>query len=255
MIDSHCHLDFPQFDEDRVSVIENARGKGVTHFLIPGTQAKYWQKQCQLAQRHPQLYFALGIHPYFLDGAKEADLDTLNEYLTECRSSVVAVGEIGLDFVVGISQKEQQYFFDAQLELAVSHKLPVIIHHRRSHNQIIRSLKNKKIPRGGVIHAFSGSEQEASSYIELGFLLGAGGTLTYPRASKTRNTLRQVPLENLLLETDSPDMPIYGRQGNRNSPEYLPEILASLSQLREESQEQIEKQTDINFSNLFMSDS
>lgn len=251
MIDSHCHLDFQQFDKDRKQVLENARAKGIEHILIPGTQAQGWQKQFHLAAQFSELSLALGIHPYFLQNASESDLIKLSDLLAQQPDSVVAVGETGLDFAVDIDKEKQQVFFECQLDLATKYALPVILHHRRSHNAIIRTLKRKHVSRGGVIHAFSGSLQEALSYIEMGFLLGVGGTITYPRASKTRKVVSQIPLQHLVLETDAPDMPIYGHQGERNSPIYLQDVLRVLAELRNEPLKEIERQTDANFNRLF----
>lgn len=252
MIDSHCHLDFSQFDSDRADVITQAKSIGVTGILIPGTQASRWQNQIHITSKLDDLYLALGLHPYFLDSATQQHLLELDLLLNEHKSKVVAVGEIGLDFMIETDEKRQQYFFESQLDLAVSHNLPVIIHHRRSHNQLIRTLKQKNVSRSGVIHAFSGSEQEANTYIEMGFCLGIGGTITYPRAQKTRQAISNLPLTSLLLETDAPDMPMAGRQGQRNSPEYLPQVLDALSSIRQESRSEIEQATDSNFNRVFL---
>ena len=253
MIDSHCHLDFSQFDSDREQVIAQAKSIGVKGILIPGTQASQWPKQVSLANQFDTFHFALGLHPYFLESTSEQHILDLDVLLNEHKSKVVAVGEIGLDFMIETDEKRQQYFFESQLDLAVSHNLPVIIHHRRSHNQLIRTLKQKNVSRGGVIHAFSGSEQEANTYIEMGFCLGIGGTITYARAKKTKQAISSIPLTSLLLETDAPDMPMEGRQGQRNSPVYLPQVLDALSSIREESRSEIEQVTDGNFNRVFLS--
>lgn len=253
MIDSHCHLDFDAFEPDRSDVIELAKKNGITHILVPGTRANTWSKQIQLGEQYPELYIALGLHPYFLDSAKESHIDSLDQLLSAHQTQVVGVGEIGLDFSIQTETTRQAYFFERQLDLAIHHHLPVIIHHRRSHNQIIQTLKRKQVTRGGVIHAFSGSLYEAQSYLDMGFLLGVGGTITYSRAQKTRKALAGVPLEGLLLETDAPDMPMEGKQGMRNSPVYLPAVLNALAAIRTETKAQIAHQTDVNFNRLFLS--
>ena len=230
--------------------------RGVTRILVPGTQASKWQRQLDLCLAHQScqstiLDCSLGIHPYFLDTYQEDQLKQLEKLVRDNQATVVAIGEIGLDFAIPVPADVQIKVFERQLALAIDFDLPVIIHHRKSHNEIIARLKRFRPSRGGVIHAFSGSQQEAETYLELGFLLGVGGTITYPRAVKTRTTLSQVPLTSLVLETDAPDMPINGRQGQRNSPEYLPEVLSHLSELRQQSKEKIRKVTSENFMRMF----
>ncbi|MDU0354389.1 TatD family hydrolase [Paraglaciecola aquimarina] len=188
-----------------------------------------------MAQQYPSIKFALGIHPYFLAAYQSAHLEQLKRLIEIHNNDVVAVGEIGLDAAITIDWQLQTEVFSKQLNLAKEFALPVILHHRKTHNELLRILKTEQFPNGGIIHAFSGSLQQAESYIQLGFKIGVGGSITYPRASKTRHTISQIPLSSLVLETDAPDMPISGRQGQRNSPEYLPDIVQSLQQIRVES--------------------
>lgn len=256
MIDSHCHLDFDDFDSDREQVISACLSKNITNILIPGVSPKHWDKQIALCHKHQELILALGIHPYFLTDCEEQSLQRLDNVLADNKGSVVAVGEIGLDFhlskqVDGPSEVLQQSVFEKQLALAENYKLPVIVHHRQSHNHIIRLLKASKFEQGGVIHAFSGSRQEAESYIDMGFLLGVGGMITYERASKTRQTICGVGLEHLLLETDSPDMPLSGFQGQRNNPIKVVDVAQSLAELKGISAQQVSEQTDKNFHRIF----
>lgn len=244
MIDSHCHLDFDAFNEDRLQVLQRSKQAGVERIIVPGVRKSQWPRLIALCQRDqdestPQLHFALGLHPYFLADFHAVDLLMLSHLLRRYRGQVVAVGEIGLDALVPVDMALQQRLFKAQLQLAARFALPVIIHHRKSHHLILQSLKQSRFTGGGVIHAFSGSLDQAQRYIELGFKLGVGGTITYPRAAKTRQTLAQVPLSALLLETDAPDMPLMGRQGQRNSPCYLGEIFAALCSLRSEPKEEV----------------
>ena len=152
---------------------------------------------------------------------------------------MLAVGEIGLDAHIEVDWALQKRVFEQQLMIAKERMLPVILHHRNSHNELIRILKNTKFTQGGIVHAFSGSLQQAQTYIDLGFKIGVGGAITYPRANKTRETISQLPLSSLVLETDAPDMPLMGKQGQRNSPEYLPEIFESLMALRKESKQDV----------------
>ncbi|MFT5838956.1 MAG: TatD DNase family protein [Flavobacteriales bacterium] len=206
---------------------------------MPGTQASQWQKQIDLCFLYPQLRFSLGLHPYFLNSFKPAHLVKLINLLDQYQNKVLALGEIGLDSHIDVDWKLQIHVFEQQLQIAEKHKLPVILHHRNSHNELIRILKTSKFSLGGIVHAFSGSLQQAQTYIDLGFKIGVGGGITYSRANKTRKTIAQLPLSSLVLETDAPDMPLMGKQGQRNSPEYLPEILECLLLLRKESKQEI----------------
>ena len=239
LIDSHCHLDFSCFDHDRAQILNNCRKLAIKTIIIPGTEVVQWQKQIELCHLYPQLRFALGLHPYFLNNFESLHLVELSRLLNQYQDSVVAVGEIGLDSHIDVDWKLQLKVFEQQLLIAEEHMLPVILHHRNSHNELIRTLKVNKFTQGGIVHAFSGSVQEAKTYIDLGFKIGIGGGITYPRSSKTRKTIAQLPISCLVLETDAPDMPLMGKQGQRNSPEYLPEIFESLWSLRNESKQQL----------------
>lgn len=239
LIDSHCHLDFSCFDHDRAKILERCKKLAVGTIVIPGTQASSWQKQIKLCDLYPQLRFAVGLHPYFLNSFELDHICKLTNLLNQYQNKVLALGEIGLDAHIDVDWKLQIQVFEQQMMLAKEHMLPVILHHRNSHNELIRILKKNKFTQGGIVHAFSGSLQEAYTYIDLGFKIGVGGSITYSRANKTRKTISQLPLSCLVLETDAPDMPLMGKQGKRNSPEYLPEILESLLSLREENKHQI----------------
>jgi TatD DNase family protein len=239
LIDSHCHIDFCCFDHDRNDVLNSCKKLAIDTIVIPGTEASQWQKQIDLCHLYPQLRFALGLHPYFLKSFESLHLVELSQLLNQFQDKVLAVGEIGLDTHIDVDWKLQLQVFEQQLLIAEERMLPVILHHRNSHNELIRTLKAKKFTQGGIVHAFSGSMEVAKTYIDLGFKIGVGGGITYSRASKTRNTLTQLPINCLVLETDAPDMPLMGKQGQRNSPEYLPEIFESLLSLRTETKQQL----------------
>ena len=239
LIDSHCHIDFCCFDHDRNDVLNSCKKLAVDTIVIPGTEASQWQKQIDLCHLYPQLRFALGLHPYFLKSFESLHLVELSQLLNQFQDKVLAVGEIGLDTHIDVDWNLQLQVFEQQLLIAEERMLPVILHHRNSHNELIRTLKAKKFTQGGIVHAFSGSVEVAKTYIDLGFKIGVGGGITYSRASKTRNTLAQLPINCLVLETDAPDMPLMGKQGQRNSPEYLPEIFESLLSLRTETKQQL----------------
>lgn len=232
LADSHCHLDFSCFDVERDSILDACGSLGITTIVMPGTQASAWLKQIELTKHYKQLKYSLGLHPYFLQDFCPEDMTLLSELLRQHQQQVVALGEIGLDAEIDVDWQLQVDVFTCQLRLAKSQALPVILHHRNSHNELIRILKKERFHQGGIIHAFSGSIQQANTYIELGFKIGVGGSITYPRAVKTRKTIAQLPLSSLVLETDSPDMPIMGKQGQNNSPVNLIYILDALADIR-----------------------
>lgn len=254
MIDSHCHLDFPEFDHDREQVWQTALSKGLRGLLIPGTEAQHFERVQQISGERDNFWYGLGLHPWFLDEEPENDLQQLQRALENSSYDLkcVALGEIGLDFAIEKEPKTQLRAFEKQLELAQQHRLPVIVHHRKSHNELIRLLKQYPNLRG-VIHAFSGSEYEAETYVKMGFKLGIGGTITYPRAKKTKQAIQAVGLSHLLLETDAPSMPLQGYQGQRNSPELLPVVAETLAGLMQVSVTEVESQTTANFKQLFLS--
>jgi TatD DNase family protein len=236
LIDSHCHLDFPDFADDLASVFDRANRQGVQQFLVPGVAASNWQAVLELARKYPGVYPALGLHPHFLASYQPEQLNLLAQ-LIEDNPAVVAIGEIGLDKSIDFPFTQQLVICQQQLELAQRYNLPVIIHCRKAHNELLRLLLQVKLNRGGVIHGFSGSLELAQRYVKLGFKLGIGGVITYPRAKKTRHAVTHLPLSALLLETDSPGMPLAGNQGLRNEPESINTILCTLNMLRKEPME------------------
>lgn len=247
-IDSHCHLDFAPFHADLDAVIQRANQAGVQNFIVPGVKASQWLELRDLCDKHKSMFFSVGLHPYFLDQFSTADLNLLDTLLSS--EQVVAVGECGIDCSIS-NLSLQQKVFAAQVELANAFKKPLIVHHRKSHHLIQQVFKQITPQHGGVIHAFSGSQQDAEKYINLGFKLGVGGTITYSRAEKTRKVIASVPLTSLLLETDSPDMPLQGYQGQRNEPYHIVEVAEQLATLRGITAEQVREQTFINTRTLF----
>ncbi|WOG26458.1 TatD family hydrolase [Endozoicomonas sp. 8E] len=247
LFDSHCHLDFPEFDHDRDETLEQCWLAGVRSICIPATEARYWSrvlKQVNYSPDSVRRFVSLGLHPYFLKSHRPQHLDELKVFLKRHSETVCAVGEIGLDFSLTDSDRQQQhYYFIRQLELADQFKLPVILHCRKAHDEILKEIRQIKPERGGIVHAFSGSEQQAQQYIELGFKLGFGGTITYQRARKTRQLAASLPLSSIVLETDAPDMPMSGYQGQRNTPTLLPVVLEHLAQLRSSSTKEIAQAT------------
>ncbi len=249
LIDSHCHLDFEVFDLDREELWSRCRSRGVGQLIIPGTDPVQWDRARSLCDAQPGWYFAAGMHPWWLERASEGWESDCQKFLAHPRC--VAVGECGLDKLIDTPMSQQEALLDTQLEMARSHDRPVILHCVKAHNELIRRLKRHRFPRGGVVHAFSGSTDIAQTYWHMGFRLGIGGVITYERARKTRDAVAGLPLEALLLETDAPDMPLSGRQGERNSPEHLPVIAQTLAGLRDCPVEQVVRQTTDNTRLLF----
>ena len=188
----------------------------------------------------------------FLNTYKPNAIETLEALLKANHDSCVAVGEIGLDATLDVDFNLQLEVFESQLALAQTYDLPVIIHHRKTHHHIIRLLKQYPLRRRGCIHAFSGSVQDAMNYVDLGFALGVGGTITYPRGDRTRTSLARVPIDYLLLETDGPTMPVCGYQGQRNQPDRLIHIRDALAEVKELEPEELERHTDANFKRYFI---
>ena len=207
-IDTHCHLDAAEFDADRAEVIARARAAGVTRLVLPAVEVANFEAVRALAHAHG-LAYALGIHPLYVDRAADADLDRLRDALAAHRDDprLVAVGEIGLDhFVPGLDRERQAAFYAAQLMLAREFALPVILHVRRSADDLLKHLRRIAVP-GGIAHAFNGSDQQAQAFLDLGFRLGFGGALTFERALQIRRLAATLPESALVLETDAPDIP------------------------------------------------
>ena len=261
-IDTHCHLDAPEFDADRDAVRQRAREVGVGVCVLPAVQQRDWAGVQVLAARHGDAY-ALGIHPLFVPQAHDADLDALDAALSVAQDDtrLVAVGEIGLDFFVPAlctpeMRERQWHFYTAQLALAKKHGLPVILHVRRSADGLLKGLRQTKV-QGGIAHAFNGSAQQAQAFIDLGFALGFGGAMTFERATALRELARSLPMHTLVLETDAPDIPpqwIYrtaqdraqGQAQGRNSPAELPRIAQVLAEVRGMDWREVQAQTSAN---------
>ena len=206
--DTHCHLDAAEFDLDRAAVIERARAAGVSRLVLPAVAVANFDAVRTLAHACDAVY-ALGIHPLYVDRAADADLERLRDALQAHRDDprLVAVGEIGLDhFVAGLDRSRQERFYLAQLTLARAAGLPVILHVRRSADALLKGLRRVAV-RGGIAHAFNGSEVQARHFVELGFKLGFGGAMTHERALQIRRLAATLPEQALVLETDAPDIP------------------------------------------------
>jgi len=246
-IDTHCHLDAPEFGDEMPAVRARAARENVVLCVIPAVAASNFDTVRELAHRQGDAY-ALGIHPLCTGEASEADLQTLAAELDARRDDprLVAVGEIGLDFFVdGLDADKQAHFFHAQLQLARKHDLPVVIHVRRSVDQVLKHLRQVggTTPWRGIAHAFNGSEQQAAACLRLGLKLGFGGAVTFERALQLRRLAASLPDDAIVLETDAPDIPPHwlyrtqdertaGQPQGRNEPGELPKIAEVLAGLR-----------------------
>ncbi|MFC4820470.1 TatD family hydrolase [Dokdonella ginsengisoli] len=249
LIDTHCHLDAPEFDADRDVVVARAEAAGVRAQVVPAIALSNFQAIRALCAAHAGLYAAYGLHPMFVAEHRPEHLDALRAWIE--RERPVAVGECGLDFFVeGLDAQAQRWHFVRQLELAREFELPVIVHARRAVDEVIATIRRVGGLRG-VVHSWSGSEEQARQLWKLGFLLGLGGPVTHERARRLRRLAASMPLEFLLLETDSPDQPLADHRGERNEPARLREVLDTIAALRGESADAVARATTANAERLF----
>lgn len=233
VIDTHCHLDAAEFDADRDTVVMQARAAGVKTIVTPAVQYANFDAVLSISQRYPGCLPALGLHPMYIHTHLPEHLDLLRTAIEQHRP--VAVGEIGLDFFVpGLDATKQEYYFTEQLKIARDFELPVLLHSRRANDQVVKQLRRFGIRRG-IAHAFSGSRQQADAFTRIGLKLGFGGAMTYTRASNLRRLAAELGLEDIVLETDSPDMSPAWLHQQRNSPEQLPRIATVLADLRSDT--------------------
>jgi TatD DNase family protein len=240
-IDTHCHLDAPEFAANFPAVIDDALQNNVQAILLPAVRAADCQQVRAMANQYgsqlPGLVYTLGIHPLYSNQAQKSDVQVIEQQISQSLLDprFVGIGEIGLDyFVEDLDLRCQDYFFNAQLDLAEQFQLPVILHVRRSQDAILKALRRRKIP-GGIAHAFNGSMQQAEQFIGLGFKLGFGGAATYERALQIRRLLKELPLDSIVTETDAPDIPPAWLRAEGiafNEPAFLPRIAQELATIR-----------------------
>jgi len=249
LIDSHSHIDVDTFDADRDAVLARAREVGVTRQIVPAVTCATFGKLRDLCAREAGLFAAYGLHPTFLAEHRAEHLLALAQWLE--RERPVAVGECGLDhFVEGLDHALQLTYLERQLELAREFELPVILHGRRAFDPLAAALRRAG-NLSGVVHSFGGSQQQAEGFWKLGFCIGIGGPITYPRAHRLRAIVAAMPIEFLLLETDAPDQPLCGHQGQRNEPARLRDVCATIAELRGTDLETIAAATSANAIRLF----
>jgi len=250
LFDTHCHLDAAEFDHDRAQVIARAQAAGVQAIVIPAVEVANFDRVRMLAHSFAQGFYALGIHPMYVERAAPEAIEQLREALLQHRSDpkLIAIGEIGLDFFIpeissGAPRAKQELFYEAQLKLALEFDLPVLFHVRRSQDTLLKYLRRHRV-RGGIAHAFNGSMQQAQQFVELGFALGIGGAMTFERALQIRRLATELELSALVLETDAPDIsPAWLEKGARNEPHEVLQIAQTLAELRGCSVEDVVKVT------------
>lgn len=238
-IDTHCHLDAAEFEGTNAAIAQGAARLAVSLIVIPAVDRANFQAVQALAHSQSNCCYALGIHPLCVPAAADEDLASLRQAVEAAMDDArfVAIGEIGLDFFVPALKEaamrvKQEHFYVAQLKLAREFGLPVLLHVRRSQDQVLKQLRRFSPLPGGIAHAFNGSFQQARQFIDLGFKLGFGGAMTFPRSLQVRRLASQLPLDALVLETDAPDISPAWLHPARNSPEELPRIGEVLAQLR-----------------------
>jgi TatD DNase family protein len=250
LIDTHCHLDFADFDADRQAVINQAQTQGVSDIIVPAVSAAQWQKTIKICAEYDFCHLGLGLHPMFIEQHQPQHLSELNQLVKKHKP--IAIGEIGLDFYLSKADREKQLvYFDKQLIIAKQASLPVIIHNRKAHDECIKLLQKHNLV-GGIIHAFNGSLQQAKKYTDMGFLLGFGGMLTYTRSRKLRELALATPLQHMALETDAPDMTVSQHQGARNSPAYLTHVVEAIADIKQVERYEVAQTTSTNIERIFL---
>ncbi|MBP7693200.1 MAG: TatD family hydrolase, partial [Anaerolineales bacterium] len=231
LVDTHCHLDFEQFDPDREAVLARAREAGVTRIIIPGVDLAACRRAVALAEREPEVYAAVGIHPNSIEDLTPAGWVELRELVKHPK--VVGIGEIGIDlYWRKMSLTDQEAAFRAQVRLADEAGKPVIVHDRDAHAEVMAVLQDLRPARGGVLHAFSGDQRMAEAALELGWYLGVDGPVTYKKNDALRAVFAAAPLERVLVETDAPYLTPQPRRGQRNEPAYVRWVVEKVAELR-----------------------
>ncbi|MGB0496105.1 MAG: TatD family hydrolase [Kangiellaceae bacterium] len=253
LFDTHCHLDFPQLADKLDLYLAKSEEAGISGILIPGVKKEGWRAIRQITARYPICHSALGLHPLFIDEHDERDLHDLEMALSV--GPISAIGEFGLDYQKSkINSAQQVKLAKAQISIAMTAGLPIVLHVRKAHDEMIKVLNQLKFKGGGVVHAFNGSEHQAGKYIEMGMKLGFGGAMTFPRAAKLHRLAKNLPLESIVLETDAPDMAPVTCRLPHNTPLHLFDNFRSLITLRNETPVEIAAQTTTNALEVFKLD-
>ena len=248
LIDSHSHLEMPDFRKDLETVIQRAKESGVEYIFTVGTEKKDWMRALEIAHSNPSVYAVLGVHPH---NAKEIDEETYPTLRKLCRDEKVrAYGEIGLDFYRNLSPRDVQLKrFREQIVLAKELRLPIVVHDREAHEETLEVLKSERAEEcGGIIHCFSGDYEMAKECIEMGFYISVPGTITFKNAEGFQEIIKHLPLESLLIETDAPFLAPLPFRGKRNEPSYIRYTAQKVAEIKKVS---FEKVADVTTENAF----
>jgi TatD DNase family protein len=251
LVDSHCHLEMPEFKRDLEEVIQRAIESGVDTLFTVGTEKKDWARALEIAETHPFIYAILGVHPH---NAKEIDGQTYSQLRTLCRGKKVrAYGEIGLDFFRNLSPREVQIKrFREQIGLAKELQLPIVVHDRDAHQETLEILRSEKASEcGGIIHCFSGDYEMAKQCLDMGFYISVPGTLTFKNAAAFHDIVQRLPLESLLVETDAPFLTPAPFRGKRNEPSYVRYTAQKLAEVKKVSLAKVGEVTTQNAFKIF----
>ncbi len=245
LIDTHCHLDYDPLANDVQQWLTLGKEVGIERVVVPATTAERFEHLARFVESDSRLLSAFGLHPIYLAQHDETALSKTEEFIA--RAKPIAVGEVGLDyFVETLDREAQQHLFERMIELAQQHKLPLILHVRRSHDAVIATLRRHKFQEGGIVHAFAGSMEQAKAFIKLGFVLGFGGVMTYSSATRVRRLAQALSLSDIVLETDAPDMKPADWPLSYNTPLALLQNFTALCQLRTETPDEIAAATTSN---------
>ncbi len=255
LIDSHCHLDSADFDNDRKAVVAAAESAGLVAIINPGTNLETSRAAVALAEQYPMVFATVGVHPHHASTYTDGTADALRELAAHPR--VVGIGEIGLDYYRNYSPRDAQLrAFAAQLELALTLELPVIIHNREASRDTLTALRAWTASNGhqGVFHSYSAGEEMLEQALDLGFSVGISGPVTFLKSTALQQVARAVPLERLLIETDAPYLTPAPFRGQRNQPAYVRFVAEKIADLRGLSFQQVSQQTNRNTVDLFLAD-
>ena len=248
--ESHAHYDDERFDEDRDTLLASFPAEGIETVVNASSDIKSSKASIALSEKYPFFYAAVGVHPHEVENITEADIDELRELSKHPK--VVAIGEIGLDYYYDLSPRDlQRHWFKRQLELAEELKMPVIIHSRDAAQECFDIIKNSNV-QNGVIHCYSGSAEMAEEYIKMGFYIGVGGSLTFKNNKKGVETVERIPIEKILIETDSPYLAPVPYRGKRNDSRLLKYVVERISQIKNIPENDICNITKNNAQNLFI---
>jgi len=249
LVDTHCHLDFPEFEADRLQVIQRAEDAGVNYLVNIGATMDSSAAACGLAEKYPQVYAGVGVHPHDADGFNQESESKLKELAL--RKKVVAIGETGLDYYRNLSTKEHQmHAFNRQIKLAKDLKLPLVIHSRQAEVDVLQVLK-MAMPVKAVIHCFSGDENFLKGCLAMGFFISFTCNITYKKAQGLRDMVKLTPLDKLMLETDAPYLSPEGFRGKRNEPMQVKLLAEAVSLIKGNSVEEIADNTTKNAKEFF----